>query len=642
MPRTTNLSCRARRLHCLFLSWLVPVVVLGLLHSPLTGESVLRRIAFPSSEKNPETRISVSETEPSLPNDWSGYEALVLEMRASSPQRFNLKVYTGKDGPRFSRVLFHPYPNVWIRAAIPIALLTEPPKTGIDMAAVGNRSRIGYYLGLWGPFVPLTSAQAVGFQMEDPVGSPTLEIRSIRLAKESPGDAILEGLPLVDEFGQFAHQAWPGKANSLQQLQDAWQQEEKALSSGDFGYCKYGGFQATRARATGFFRVERIDGKWWFVDPDGHLFLSVGSDVTRPDMITRTTDRQAFFKELPAVSPNRNREGDAGASFLTWNISRRFGDLWQERWNEFTIRRMDDWGLNTVANWSDSRLWDTGKKPYVIPLSSWQTEISYLGLPDVYSDRFAALVDERARQQCQPRKDDPWLLGYFLANEPPFPQKELLTIELILAGPDSATKAELVKFLSAGDTEERRKEFIASAFDRYIQATSQAVKKYDPNHLNLGMRSGGQPTEAEIRVSRAFDVYSVNIYDYEISRERIEQITAATGKPVLIGEFHFGTPGRGLAASLVQVRDYRERGVAYRYYVEQGFSMPELIGAHWFQWADQPCTGRFDGENYNIGLVDVTDRPYPELIAALKETHRRLLKVHQGKERPFSQKPAVK
>jgi len=311
-------------------------------------------------------------------------------------------------------------------------------------------------------------------------------------------------------------------------------------------------------------------------------------------------------------------------------------------WIDVTFRRMDAWGLNTVANWSDSRLWDARRKPYAIPLGSWQTDVGYLGLPDVYSEEFATLTDRRARQQCENRKDDPWLLGYFLANEPPFPQKELQTVDLILAGPDTATKAELKKWLVAGDTPERRREFIARAFDRYIQLTSQAVKKVDPNHLNLGMRSGGRPTEAEIAASRAFDVYSVNIYDYQVAPDRVSRIATLTGKPVIIGEFHFGTPARGLAASLVQVRDQHERGVAYRYYVEQALSMPEMIGTHWFQWADQPCTGRFDGENYNIGLVDVTDRPYGELVEALKETHKRLYKVHLGELKPFSTKAAVK
>jgi hypothetical protein len=109
----------------------------------------------------------------------------------------------------------------------------------------------------------------------------------------------------------------------------------------------------------------------------------------------------------------------------------------------------------------------------------------------------------------------------------------------------------------------------------------------------------------------------------------------------MIGEFHVGAPGRGLAASLVQVRDAAERGKGYRFYVEQAFSIPELIGTHWFQWADQPCTGRFDGENYNIGLIDVTDRPYPDMVKAMQETHQRLYRVHLGEEAPFSEQAAA-
>jgi hypothetical protein len=46
-----------------------------------------------------------------------------------------------------------------------------------------------------------------------------------------------------------------------------------------------------------------------------------------------------------------------------------------------------------------------------------------------------------------------------------------------------------------------------------------------------------------------------------------------------------------------------------------------------------------DGENYNIGFVDVTDRPYAELVEAAKATHKRLLDVHSGKALPFAQHP---
>ena len=108
---------------------------------------------------------------------------------------------------------------------------------------------------------------------------------------------------------------------------------------------------------------------------------------------------------------------------------------------------------------------------------------------------------------------------------------------------------------------------------------------------------------------------------------------------MLIGEFHFGVPENGLGAGLVQVKDQTERGFGYRYFVEQAVSLPYSLGAHWFTWRDEPVLGRMDGENYNIGFVDMTDRPYPELVEAAKATHRRLFEVHSGQVPPFSRKP---
>ena len=100
--------------------------------------------------------------------------------------------------------------------------------------------------------------------------------------------------------------------------------------------------------------MEKKDGRWWFVDPDGHLFLSLGADVIQPEMTTPAAGRDAFFRERPpaAVLPARERGGDRGVSFFTWNLLRRFGEGWPSAWIDHTVRRMDAWGLNTVANWS--------------------------------------------------------------------------------------------------------------------------------------------------------------------------------------------------------------------------------------------------------------------------------------------------
>jgi hypothetical protein len=87
------------------------------------------------------------------------------------------------------------------------------------------------------------------------------------------------------------------------------------------------------------------------------------------------------------------------------------------------------------------------------------------------------------------------------------------------------------------------------------------------------------------------------------------------------------------------MRDQTERGVGYRYYIEQAAALPGFVGANWFLGTDESVTGRMDGENYNFGWVDVTDRPYRELVEAAKVTHKRLYAVHSGKEPPFDQKP---
>src|SRR5262249_35745154 len=155
----------------------------------------------------------------------------------------------------------------------------------------------------------------------------------------------------------------------------------------------------TQAKATGFFRVEKIDDRWWLIDPEGHYFFSTGADVMVPWMGTRTADRDGVFTALPPadLKPPSFRANQSGTdSFYTWNLLRRFGAKWQPAWIDFTLRRMDAWGLNTVANWSDSRLGSEQRKPYIIMLRGWGIESGYLGMPDVYADDFTAKVEEAA------------------------------------------------------------------------------------------------------------------------------------------------------------------------------------------------------------------------------------------------------
>jgi len=583
-----------------------------------------------------EQKWALQELNPDLPADWSGYEYLVLEFRAASPQRFQLRLYTA-DGQRNAGI--NPFPGVWVRAALPLRIFQQQSREGMDMASVANRSRPSYYLNLNGPYGPLTSVQALGIVMQTPLGRPTFELRSVRLARESPGDAVLDTKPLVDDFGQWMN----SDRRTLGALKGAWLHEEESLKPGDFGYCRYGGFAATKAKASGFFRTEKVDGKWWLVDPDGHLFFSTGADCMRSENGTRSEGREGVFAAIPpkSLQSAERRGGGTMLNFYAWNLLRRFDQDWRQKWPDLAFRRMSAWGLNTIANWSDPALFDRHAKAYVVQLSGLAMDGGWLGLPDVFSASWAAGVDAAIMRQCAPRKDDPWLLGYFMANEPPWPGNEQVIVDMILKAPQTATQRELKIWLAAGDTPERRRAFVYRAFEKYVEVIGGAIRKHDPNHLNLGMRFGGDAPPEMVQTAKAFDVFSLNNYDYAPNQARIERIYQAIDKPMLIGEFHFGMPGRGMAPGLRQVSSQEERGVAYQYYMERVAAHPAMVGAHWFQWLDEPVTGRMDGENYNIGLVDITDVPYAGMVDGMVATHKRVFDIHTGKTRPTDRKALV-
>ena len=428
-----------------------------------------------------EQKWPLKELSASLPADWSGFDYLVLEFRCSTPQRFQLRLYTA-EGNRNAGI--NAFPGAWIRAALPLSIFTQQSRSGSDMASVSNRSRPSYYLNLNGPYGPVTSVQAIGIAMQVPLGKPTFDLRSVRLTKDSPGDAVLEPKPLVDELGQWIH----AEHRTLDEVKREWAREDQTLRASDFGYCRYGGFAATRAKATGFFRVEKVDGKWWFVDPDGHLFYSTGVDCVRSEMGTRTEGRDGVFTALP---PAELGQGSM-VSFYTWNLLRRFGAEWRNKWPDVAARRMSAWGINTVGNWSDPVMFQR-EKAYVVQLSGLGMDVGWLGLPDVYAAEWAGRVDAAVARQCDGRKEDPWLLGYFMANEPPWPGREQLITDMILKAPETATQRELKAWLAGGDTAEQHKSFIEHAFETYVDVIAGAMRKHDPNHLNLGMRFAGRP-----------------------------------------------------------------------------------------------------------------------------------------------------
>jgi hypothetical protein len=492
-------------------------------------------------------------------------------------------------------------------------------------------------------------------------------------------------LPFVDAFGQFAHAEWPGKVHSEAELQRAKADEAAWLASTPdlADRNRWGGWSAgPQLKATGHFRAEKVDGLWWLVDPDGRLFFSHGVDCVRAGADTGVQYRENYFAWLP------EKETSFGAFYGTanWaphgfyngkgrfktfdfsraNLVRKYGDGWEGTFADLAHRRIRAWGLNTVANWSDSKVYLQRRTPYTACLNTGGPRIEgsegwWGKFPDPYSQEFGEGIRKRAReQQTVGTANDPWCIGYFVDNElswgkddrslalstvlSPASQPAKLAFKTWLekkyATPEALNRVWGTSFaswdaflactnkpdikLSGADLEA----FHAQVAEQYFRVIRDAVKAAAPHTLYLGCRIAWGSPSVYRAAAKYCDVVSVNIYNRKVNKDLPE---GCDDKPLINGEFHFGALDRGLFhTGLVATRSQQERAECYKAFVTECLRHPRYVGTHWFQWRDQALTGRGDGENYQIGFLTVTDQPYPELVTAAREVAATLYAVRYG------------
>jgi hypothetical protein len=176
--------------------------------------------------------------------------------------------------------------------------------------------------------------------------------------------------------------------------------------------------------------------------------------------------------------------------------------------------------------------------------------------------------------------------------------------------------------------------------ERYFQTISKACRKVDPNHLNLGMRWQGIPESWAVPGMKAFDVFSLNCYMERLPLETAKKIDGLLNMPAMVGEWHFGALDSGLPASGIgHLKNQSDRAKAYRVYLEDAAANPHCVGVHWFTLYDQSALGRFDGENYNIGFLDICNRAWDEMGRGAIASHERMYEVATGRVKAFADAP---
>jgi hypothetical protein len=507
----------------------------------------------------------------------------------------------------------------------------------------------------------------------------TVVLRSLRLVPAISHDGI------VDRFGQYAKAEWPGKIHQEADLTK--RREDEALELTRFPLLpdrdRFGGWaDGPERRATGFFRVERIDGVWWLVGPDGRLFFSSGVDCLGPRNETIISGREKFFEWLPdeadplAAGFGRTylvlrgpvKQGRTFDFFMT-NLRRKYGDSFRDDWYDVSLRRLRSWGFNTIGNWSDHAFYRNGRVPYVatVTIDGDHARVSsgsdYWGrMHDPFDPQFAPDTERAIRPVADLVRGDPWCIGYFVDNELSWagegPSGQYgLALGALKAPPSSPAHRAFMEMLKErhktiarfnefwgtrfADWDELDRaaftpkpsledansadlgDFVSMLAERYFSTVRDALRKADPDHLYLGCRFAWRNSQAIWVASKYCDVISFNIYQKQVDPKAWDILNEVEG-PSIIGEYHFGALDRGMFhTGLVPTDSQADRAVSFQTYLQSVLDHPALVGCHWFQYLDQPLTGRpLDGENYNIGLVDITDSPYPELIGAARQVHR--------------------
>ena len=523
---------------------------------------------------------------------------------------------------------------------------------------------------------PIDYRDAVRFTVTsaDAPDDVTFEITTFGVYDSEP-DFPVETRTLVDELGQKALADWPGKTRSFDEMAARMRAvlDAPPPKREDGGRSRWGGDLSLKLTdGTGFFTLQKWRGRWLLADPDGYAFFSMGLDCVSIDGDANLAGIRSLAGELDPASAGWLHE-----DVFSWhrhNLWRVFGEDYNAKWREMTARRMARWGFNTVACWSDIDFAEQYGIPHVTIMHGYpKTETTiFRDFPDTLSPEFAENAKAWARQM-ERHRGKASLIGYFLGNEPQwafvndlniaacalecektshsrraliaFMREKYATIDALNAewGSAYASFEDMDRPVSThGFTEAGRRalnEFSEVMIREFIRVPSEAIREVDPDHLNLGIRYAWLSSKELAAGAEYTDVFSFNCYSMDPT-PAIENFSKLVGKPVMIGEFHFGALDRGLDATGIRgVTTQKERGRAYRYYMQRAAAHPMCLGAHYFTLNDQAYLGRFDGENYQIGIVDVTQRPYEDFEAGIIETHRELYDIAEGKK-PADAEPA--
>jgi len=501
--------------------------------------------------------------------------------------------------------------------------------------------------------------------------------------------------PLMDLMGQSNLSEWQDKVKSVDELKaDVAAEENYYAGLQPPTFDAFGGLPGSKEKmdlkATGFFHIEKKDGRSILVDPLGNAYFHLGVCGMLPnDDYTLVTGRETAYEWLPeqkgefaSVFRTSPWQGGTVLSFHLANQVRKYGVPYApEGYTTRMIERLRKWGFNSVGAFTEIGEAPKARKAAQfatvahLPLNAWDDIPRVPGIHetfDPFDEKTRSLVQSKLAGYLPAHANDPLIIGWYIVNEPLYEQ--IPTIVPSLKGSAHACKRRLVQWLEdkyktvaafntawgtsadsfsgllevglpmATDAAKADAVAFASLFlDEYLKIVATEVKKHDPNHLLIGSRL--QPATISHEwicraLGRHLDVMSYNYYTYPLDQSFLKRIHDWTGGlPMILSEFFWSSPTDSGLTGGRELSSQKERGLAYRNYVEQAAALGFVVGIEWFTLVDQSATGRwfsgFDGERANSGLISVTDRPWKDMLNEAMKTNYGIYDVYLGLKPPF-------
>lgn len=384
------------------------------------------------------------------------------------------------------------------------------------------------------------------------------------------------------------------------------------VSDGRSDFTRYGTYKHLRTDSTGYFYAKKIDGRWWMIDPNGYAGINIAatsfttSNIQNDYDITRRIGFNGTGNFL--ASESQTKSGYNLQNYSTFSYTRR---------------------LNFFLTYKNVR-----KNYYTTP-TAVQGSLDHILVLD---PQFAIFCDDLAKTNVTPFATERDLLGWFTDNEINFNQDQLKNLVKDLPAGDPSRDSALVwaaaQGLSESDcinyttkvTETLKQDFAVYLAERYFKTVSEAIRKYDTNHLMLGSRFHGRPrsiTGVVAASHKYMDVTSVNFYDRWSPAEQIAATSWSADKPCIVGEFYIKDINQQTVAQSGAgwyVNSQAHRGYFYQNTCIDLLKNKDFIGWHYFRYAD-------DDDGSNKGIVNRSGVEYVDMTRYMEEFNEQVYRL---------------